>query len=351
MIKILHSADWHLDSPMQQRSQEQAQQLRRALHSIPSRLAAVCREEQCDLVLLSGDLFDGPYAADTLREVKTALAEMAVPVFITPGNHDFCNPESPYFTEIWSGNVHIFTNPFIESITVPQLDCRIYGAGFQSMDCPALLEHFQAEGVERYHIGLLHGDPLQRNSPYCPITTQQVTASALTYLALGHIHKAGSFTAGETLCGWPGCPMGRGNDETGEKGVYIVTLEDTVELEFIPLDTPRFYDLEAEVTTSPYDAVAALLPPVGNEDYYRITLTGEAEAFELNALQFPQFPNLEVRDRTQPPMDLWGCIGEDSLEGTYFRMLHDLMQEDPQTATLAARISRKILDGQEVVLP
>ena len=350
-MKILHAADLHLATAFTGRSEAQVRHLKHALLEVPGKLAEVCKRHSCQLVLLAGDLFDGQPDADSIRALKTALAEMAVPVFITPGNHDFYTPESPYFTEIWSENVHIFKNPFIESIPLPQLDCRIYGAGFHSMDCPALMENFQAEGTERYHIGLLHGDPLQRNSPYCPITAQQVTASALTYLALGHIHKVGSFTAGETLCGWPGCPMGRGNDETGEKGVYIVTLEAQAELEFVPLDTPRFYDLETEVTTSPQDAVATLLPPVGNEDYYRITLTGEAEAFDLNALQFPQFPNLELRDRTQPPIDLWGCIGEDSLEGTYFRMLHDLLQEDPQTAQLAARISRKILDGQEVVLP
>ena len=96
---------------------------------------------------------------------------------------------------------------------------------------------------------------------------------------------------------------------------------------------------------------AVLLPAVGNQDFYRITFVGEASPFDMASLSFPQFPNLELRDRTVPPTDLWGCIGADSLEGNYFRLLHDALTEDEAIATLAAKISRKILDGQEVVLP
>ena len=46
---------------------------------------------------------------------------------------------------------------------------------------------------------------------------------------------------------------------------------------------------------------------------------------------------------------------EDTLEGTYFKILHDGLQTDSpvlqRRIKLAARISRQILDGQEVVLP
>ena len=59
MIKILHSGDWHLDSPFQGRTEAQAGALRQELLQIPDKIAALCREENCDLVLLSGDLFDG----------------------------------------------------------------------------------------------------------------------------------------------------------------------------------------------------------------------------------------------------------------------------------------------------
>ena len=352
MIKILHSADWHLDSPLQGRTTEQAGALRRELLAIPGKIAALCLQEGCDLCLLSGDLFDGNYTGESYRAVYAALESMGVPVFITPGNHDYVNLNSPWKKEVWPENVHIFTRPQIESAAIPSLSCRIYGAGFTGMDCPSLLEGFRADCEETYTIGIFHGDPVQKNAPYNPITSQQVANSGLSYLALGHVHKEGSFCAGNTLCAWPGCPMGRGYDEQGSKGVYIVTLEDGAQCRFVPLDTPRFYDLEAS-GEEPAQALEALLPPVGSEDYYRITFTGSCEAPDLQALQkaFSRFPNLVLRDHTRRPVDLWGNAGADTFEGLYFAMLKQAVDAGNENALLAAKLSRQILSGEEVVLP
>lgn len=356
MLKILHAADLHLDSAFAGRSEAATARLRQQLRAIPEKIGEICRREGCDLLLLAGDVFDAAPTAETLQTLKKALSDMQIPVFISPGNHDFCTPASIWLTESWPENVHIFTKPMVESVAVAQLDCRIYGAGFTSMDCDSLLEGFQIQGEEKYQIAVLHGDPVQSGSAYNPVSQGQVAGSGLHYLALGHVHKSGSFRAGRTLCAWPGCPMGRGFDELEEKGVLLVTVDDTAEARFIPLDTPRFYELEAVVETTAQAAVAGKLPAVGNEDFYRITLTGECDTPDLEALTaaFAQFPNLELRDKTQPPADLWGCVGTDSLEGVYFGMLKEAMEEQDEEssriALLAAKISRKILDGGEVVL-
>ena len=341
MMKILHSADWHLDSPQPQ--------LRQHLLSIPGKVVELAQREYCDMILLSGDLFDGPYTQESLDAVRRALKQFAKPVFIAPGNHDFCSPASPWLTESWPENVHIFTSASITSVAVPHLNCRVYGAGFQSMDCPGLLEGFQADCAEGYALGVFHGAPLKAKSPYNPITGQQVENSALDYLALGHIHQTGSFRAGSTLCAWPGCPMGRGFDETGEKGVLIVTLAESAQAEFIPLGLPQFHDLTVDVQGNAVAALRNALPPVCTSDSYRVTLTGEAEEINLAALKnlFPHIPHLLMRDATQPPTDLWANAGEDSLEGIYF----DLLRRQGKAGELAAKISRRILNGQEVVLP
>ena len=347
-MKILHSADIHLDAPFAGRAQEAAEYLRRELLAIPGKLADICVSENCDLVLLSGDLFDGSYSRESYRALYSALERMAVPVFVSPGNHDHWGMNSPWEREAWPENVHIFTKERMESVALPELDCRIYGAGYQSMDCPGLLDGFKAEGTEKYHIGILHADPTQAATPYCPLTREQIRASGLDYLALGHVHKTGSFREGRTLCAWPGCPMGRGYDETGEKGVFLVELGDEVSLDFVPLNTPRFYDLQADISSW-----EALLPPAGSDDFYRITLTGYAG--EAQSVAPIGYPHLELRDETVPETDLWGTAGEDTLEGIYFGMLREALNgkddADQRVIRLAARISRQILDGQEVKLP
>ena len=347
-LKILHSADWHLDSPFAGFSPEQRQYLKRELRKIPGKVADLCRREGCGLMLLAGDLFDGPYTKESLLTMQEALESCGVPVFISPGNHDFLAPGSPWVEARWPENVHIFRGA-LESVTVPELNCRVYGAGYTAMDCPALLEGFRAEGREAYCVGVFHGDPVQLRSPYCPVTASQVRDSGLDYLALGHIHKQGAFRSGSTLCAWPGSPMGRGWDEIGEKGVYIAELTDRAEARFQMLDTPRFQEMEFDSLSSLEDA----LPPEGSRDFYRITLRGQ-DSGDIHEL-LNKYPNLTLRDRREDPRDIWETAGADSLEGTYFRLLREqLADADGETAAvikLAAEISRKLLQGEEVALP
>ena len=352
MIKILHSADWHLDSPMQLHSDEASRDMRRRLQQIPEKVAALCKQKGCDLVLLSGDLFDGAYTMESLRLLNNALEEMAVPVFISPGNHDYIGSHSPWMTQLFPSNVHIFTRQAVEYKDIPELDCRVYGAGFTSMDCPGLLEGFQCGSPMKHNLGIFHSDPTQTNSSYCPVTVEQVASSGLDYLALGHVHKGDSFRAGKTLCAWPGCPMGRGYDEQGEKGVLLVTVDEETKTEFMPLDNPRFYDLEVAP-----EGLSGILPPVGNQNFYRITLVGDSEPLNLPVLmaKYPQFPNLVLRDRTVPPVDVWSSADDDTFEGVYFNLLRKSLENADENTQrriqLAAKISRQLLDGQEVLLP
>lgn len=353
MMKILHSADWHLDAPLTSHAPDHAQYLRRELLEIPQRVVDLCRRSGCRMMLLSGDLFDGPCSRESLDAVRHALEEAAVPVFISPGNHDHIWEKSPYITEEWPENVHIFKHNMMESVVVKELDCRVWGGAFTGPESMGLLEGFRAEGTERYALGVLHGDPGTSQSPYCPVTALQVRDSGLDYLALGHIHEGGSFREGSTLTAWPGCAMGRGFDETGRKGVLIVNLEEEAEAEFVPLPGPRFYDFKVR----PGEQIAARLPAMGSDDFFRVTLVGETEPPDLEGIRrsLAHFPNLILRDRTKPAVDIWASAGEDSLQGTFFGILRDARQgqdaETVRTLELAAKISRQILLGQEVELP
>lgn len=357
-MKILHSADWHLDSPIIGRTEAQTQLLKSALLEIPHKVAAAATAEGCDLMLLAGDLFDGSASPESIKAVKDALSEVNIPVFIVPGNHDYLSPSAPWSTEVWPDNVHVFTALNWESVVLPSLDCRVYGIAFPGLEAPGLLEGFRAQQEETYAVGILHGDPTIVSSPYCPITARQIQNSGLDYLALGHIHKGDQITGGRTLCAWPGCPMGRGFDELDAKGVLIVTLDDRgCETRFLPLDTPRFFDLTCEAGNDTAASLSRLLPAVGSDDFYRVTVTGESEPLDTGLLErmFSRFPNLVLRDRTEPPMDIWANVGEDSLEGVYFGLLRQQLEtadEDTrEKILLAAKLSRRILENREVKLP
>lgn len=353
-LKILHSADWHLGSPFGSLPEAVRQRMRAHQRELPGRIAELCIREGCDLVLLAGDIFDAEPDWETVDFLKEALARCGVPVLIAPGNHDYVRPGSPWTDESWPENVVVFTEG-LSYLDIPELNCRVYGAGYQSMDCEALLDGFRAEG-DGYRIGLLHGDPTNASSPNCPITAAAVRDSGLHYLALGHIHRSGAFRAGGTLCAWPGCPMGRGWDETEDKGVLLVTLEETAEIRAVSLGMPRFFDITVTVDGDAEAALDAALPPAATEDLYRVTLrgTGKPDCGALLA-RYAHLGYLELRDQTEAPVDLWENAGEDSLRGVYFRLLREQLEAaDPEAQKiirLAAQLSRKLLDGKEVELP
>lgn len=331
MLHILHGADLHLDAPFTGLSAEQARQRRSELRELPRRLAELARERGADLVLLSGDLFDGsdPYA-ETAQALARALGQTGCPVFIAPGNHDPYGPRSPYALLSWPENVHIFRTAAMESVLLPKLGCTVWGAAFTGVsreDSP--LDGFAAPRDGGVHIGVLHAD-VEGKGRYAPLPESDIAVSGLTYLALGHIHAcSGLRKAGETAWAYPGCPEGRGFDELGEKGCLWVTVDGaSVEAEFLPLARRRYRLVEADLsgTDRPEDALISALPADAGDDILRVVLTGESDVegldlAPLKALAETKCWSAQVLDRTTVRRDLWSRAEEDTLTGLFLRQM------------------------------
>lgn len=353
MIKFIHAADLHLDAAFSGVSPEQAAQRRREQRQALTRLAEECRD--CDLVLLAGDLFDSARVyQDTIDALKTFFTAIDAEVFIAPGNHDFVTSGSPYLTENWGKNVHIFTKNEIECVHLEALRCDVYGAGFTSAEAPNLLTGFRVQDPKKLNLMVLHGD-LQPNSPYNQITPEDIAFSGLDYLALGHIHTSFVKRCGKTICAMPGCLMGRGFDECGQKGALRVTLEkDDCQTDFVPIRSRRYEILSVEAGDDPLAAIRAALPEQTQEDCYRILLTGEAERPDTDMLESilaPSFYSLSVRDQTYPKQALWAASGEDTLRGHFLHELkgqYDAADEaSRRTIALAAKLVINLMDGRE----
>ena len=353
MIKFLHAADLHLGAPFSSLTPEQAQSRRREQLDIVRAMFDAAQEQGCTLALLAGDIFDAVHAGlDTIEGFQRACAAFSGEIFLAPGNHDFCRPGSCYLAGGWPENVHIFTKREIEKIEIP--GCAVYGAGFEAASEGALLEGFHVENAG-VTLMVLHGDAMQKDSPYNPISKVQIEASGLSYLALGHIHQAsGLLHAGKTAYAWPGCAMGRGFDELGEKGAYLGTVLDTgeVSLQFLPLGGRKYEILRVEAGGDALAAIRQALPAQTQSDIYRILLTGEADPIDTRALEAAlreRFFALSIRDETRPKRDLWQGAGDDTLRGLFLRTLraqYDAAQDDGtrHKIALAARLG---LDAME----
>ena len=356
MLKIIHGADFHLDSPFSGLTPERAAQRRGEQRELLGRLADLAREERADLVLLSGDLLDSERVfRETAEALSRALGSIPCPVFLAPGNHDFYSPSSPYAALDWPDNVHIFRSGEMEAVPLPALGCTVYGRAFtgpRQEDSP--LAGFRAEG-EGLLLGCLHGDTAP-SSPYGPITGEELAASGLHYLALGHIHQySGLQRAGDAFWAYPGCPEGRGFDEPGDKGVLSIEAEPgKVSARFVPLCRRRYELLTVDVTgaADPLAAILEALPRDTGADIYRILLTGEGPAPDLAALErelAPRFYGLSLRDRTRLPRDLWARRGENTLTGLFLEELWRQCEEEPDNPVhqLAARFGLAALENGE----
>jgi exonuclease SbcD len=84
-VKLLHTADWHVGKPLAGLSR--ADEHRAVLDEI----VGLARQEEVDLVLVAGDLFDSaspsPESEHIVYETLLGLSDVS-PVVVVPGNHD-----------------------------------------------------------------------------------------------------------------------------------------------------------------------------------------------------------------------------------------------------------------------
>ena len=302
MVRILHAADFHLDSAFTGLNEQRARQRRQESRDLTRRMVEYANDHGVQLMLLAGDLFDSDSIyGQTAEELAAALAEFRGHVVIAPGNHDCYTAASPYARTLWPDNVLIFTAPEMLSmgLSFPQYGCTVYGAAFTAPEMPESAELAGiAEQDGNVAIGILHGEAGVKDSRYRPIPLQQIAQSGLDYLALGHVHAcSGVQLAGKTAYAYPGCPEGRGFDELGDKG---------------------FLAGEVDITDEPS----------------------------------PRFYALEVRDRTTVCRGIWDGCGEDSLRGLFLQKMrekYDAAGEDErQTIQQAVRFALSAMENRDM---
>ncbi len=363
MVRILHAADFHLDSAFGALGEEQARQRRQESRKLVERLVEFANEQGVELLLLAGDLFDSDDVfAQTGEDLALALSRLKGHAVIAPGNHDHYDPAGAFGRILWPENVRIFTEDALTCFDFPEYDCAVWGAAFTGSAVPdgSVLDGFRAPEDGRTHLLLLHGDVGSRDGGYRPLTEEQLARTGADYAALGHQHTfSGLRRAGRTAWAYPGCIEGRGFDETGEKGVLLGAVSPgRAELRFVPFALRRYEILTVDVTDStPSAAVSAALPRDTEKDIYRIVLTGETDEpvrpERLRRELADRFYALEIRDQTRIRQDIWARCGDDSLRGLFLQKLrreYDAAEDEESRRRIeqAVRFGLAAMDNREM---
>lgn len=362
-LKILHSADFHMDSPISALPDGKAALRRAELRQIPAKIADLAIREKADAVLLSGDLFDSSdIYSETREELFENLARIPAPVVIAPGNHDYYCSSSPYANGALPSNVFVFTGNEISFFDFSDLGLRVYGAAFTSSSCRPMLENFRAERAEsRISILCIHGEAGSMASRYNPVSEEQIASSALNFIAFGHIHNAsGLQKAGSTFYSQPGCPEGRGFDEAGRKTVSILELDgESCTLREECIAAREYSCLRADLTDQdPAAALESLIPNDSERMICRMILTGDVEESPnlpaLAASFAGRFFSLEITDETHLKRHIWEKAGENSLRGVFLTKMKQkydlsLTEAERKQTELAARWGLAALDRREEI--
>lgn len=230
-LKLVHTSDVHLESDTFGKSEE-GQAFRRRIQRAFQKVVDKVSEENADLFLIAGDLFDSNRVQESgIEFVYNELARVACPVVLIPGNHDCYDKRSIYKkVNFRDAGSHVFTLTSEQGqiLEFPDLDTTVWGKG--------LVEHDQANkplaGVparqgDNWHIGMAHGFYVQEIDALRSslITPEEVAESKLDYLALGHVHVFADINHGETKACYPGTPtpLHMGADESGS--VVVVSLD------------------------------------------------------------------------------------------------------------------------------
>ena len=357
MVKILHAADFHLDSPFAALSPERARQRRAESRELPGRLVDYANDHGAQLLLLSGDLFDGdePYS-QTAELLAQALGRFHGQTVIAPGNHDPYTSRSPYQSVLWPENVHIFREDRLEKFEFSQYGCTVWGAAFTASDSGELTMSAGFAAGEGVQLLALHGDVAAPHSPYRPVSVAALENSGLDYAALGHVHScSGVRHAGGTAYAYPGCPEGRGFDETDDKGFLFGSVgKGTADMTFVPFARRRYRKITADITDRDPEEAAAQALSGCEQDIVRLRLTGEgrAETGELPQRLAALAWQLEVRDETRQTEDIWSHCGEDSLRGLFLADLRETYEKSDEAGKAAveqaARFGLAAMDNREL---
>jgi len=257
MIRFIHAADVHLDSPLvglEQYGDTPVEEIRGATRRACENLVALAIKENASFVILAGDLYDGDWkdynTGIFLARQMARLKGAGIRVFIAAGNHDAASQITKSLQ--LPDNVYVFSHRKAESIPLPEQNVVLHGRGFaERIVSDDVTRKFPPARAGMFNIGVLHTSLTGRegHDVYAPCTPDGLRGRGYQYWALGHAHRH-EVVARDPWIVYPGSLQGRHIRETGAKGCVVVRVEDgeVREVRHEPVDILRWSPVEVDAT-------------------------------------------------------------------------------------------------------
>ncbi|MFC1970099.1 exonuclease SbcCD subunit D [Chloroflexota bacterium] len=371
MLKILHTADIHLGakfSGLGNKGASQREQLRATFKNV----IATAVDERVNIVLIAGDLFDANQQpqrnVDLVIEQYNLLKQNNIPICLIPGTHDSLDSSSIYRKVDFEGkcsNLKIFTDENISYKEYPDLNLTVYGKpNLSNRSYVSPLKGLRPSTSSKFHVAMAHGSfyiPEKTAEDDHVFKTEEVKASGMDYLALGHWHRV--YACSEKPPAWYPGPPEWIPDQKEKGAVLLVSLSDSGEVKVEPkMLGLRDYD-ELEIDVSEIQELAKLkekiLQGANLNLVRRAALKGlrDAELMvnpeELETELVEKFFHLSVMDESHPKLEEVTEDEERLIRNRFIKLMKIQIEssegEEKDIAENGLQYGIALLDGKEVL--
>jgi DNA repair exonuclease SbcCD nuclease subunit len=395
MLRIVHTADVHLGARHDDLGDQASAQRERQFAAFAAAVGLAV-EQKADLFLVAGDLFDDNVqprrSVERVAAQLKLLADAKIRSVILPGTHDVYDGASiyrAYDLAALAGSadddlVTVLT-PDVTSVHLPACDVVVYGPVFATKRAPrSPLSDVDVAGDDRsatWRVGMVHGSvsiPGKTERDEVVITTNEIAASGLDYLALGHWHSSQQGRAGTVKYAYAGAPEAVALDQDRAGKVLLIELETRADGKAVQVtehQVGRTRFVKQEVDAGGVGSQPALIEALrSNADpdlVLDVRVVGvrpddlDLAVDEIETALAPDFLKVRVRDVSVPALTEGLLPPPDTVAGAFIRDLEARIaeleagaDENPdgpaamQAGELrdALRLGRLLLGGHEVSL-
>ena len=386
MLRLLHTADIHLGARYADLGEQAVAQRERQFAAFRASVDLAIAE-RVDLFLIAGDLFDSNTqprrSVDRVAAELKRLVDTRIRTVIIPGTHDVYDRASiyrsndlPALAGAAGSDLITLLTPEMPTARLENLDISVHAGVFATKRAP----HSPLEGIDvagdpsTWQVGLVHGSiaiPNQTEHDEVVITLDEIAASHLDYLALGHWHSASKGKAGSTTYAYSGAPEPVALDQDRAGSVLLVSLDSQagvkeVKVEERRVGRTRFEKVEldaAGIATQPalVEQLAAGADPDLVLDVRLIGIRPDlldVHVDEVEAELAGKFMKVRVRDRSMPALTAGPLPPEDTVLGAFVRDVEagiaelEAADDADGAAELrdVLRLGRLLLAGEAVTL-
>ena len=391
MLRLLHTADVHLGARHADLGEAASAQRERQFAAFRASVDLAIAE-RVDLFLVAGDLFDSNVqprrSVERVAAELARLAEARIRSVLIPGTHDVYDRSSVYRAydlPALAGvrpaeDMVVVLTPSRPWVHLPALDAVVHGPVFATKRAPhSPLRDLAAVETPpaTWKLGLLHASvaiPGRTEHDEVVVTVDEIAASGLDYLALGHWHSAQAAKAKAVTYAYAGAPEPVAVDQDRGGKVLLVTLEETDGRRTVSIDERvvgrtsfQHLDLDAATVGSQPALVEKLRAMADPDLVLDVRLIGvrpdelDASPAEIEEALRGAFLRVRVRDASLPALTEGALPPVETIAGAFIRNVEgriadleasgdDPAQREAEELRDVLRLGRLLLAGQEVTL-